>query len=591
MDTADQTGSEQMQQENDNLQQDRIPPNSDTSEEVPPETESGPVSMPRSRRTVNIANRMKDMAARQPHKRAVVYPAGWDENGRVAYTHLTFMQLDRESDCLARGLDRVGIRRGTRTVLMVNPSLEFFVLTFALFKTGAVPVIVDPGMGAKRMVRCLKESMPEAFIGISKAHLLRFLYPAYFKTVRIRVTVGRRWFWGGYSLKQLMDLPWKPYPAAETRADEMAAVLFTTGSTGPAKGVVYTHGIFDAQVSLIGSHFGIGPDEADLPTFPLFSLFDPALGMTAVIPDMDPTRPAMADPEKIIEAIMDQGITNMFASPALLNRVGGFGSAEEIRLPTLRRVISAGAPVTPDNLEQFSRMLENAEIFTPYGATEAMPVLSIGSREILQETRKFSEKGYGLCVGRPLGDVEVQLIKITDDPIDEWSDHLLVGDGEIGEITVKGDVVTQQYFERPESDALSKIRDGNEVRHRMGDLGWRDNRGRIWFCGRKSQRVITENGSLFTVPCEAIFNRHPAVYRSALIGLGDPPRQKPVICIELKNGGKGIDADTVKQELLNMAAKNGMTKEIKTLLFHESFPVDVRHNSKIFREKLTEWAS
>ncbi|MGE0084849.1 MAG: fatty acid CoA ligase family protein [Desulfococcaceae bacterium] len=556
------------------------------------EKKSGELSTADTRKIINIANRLKEMAKLQPHKRAVIYPAGWDESGRVAYTHLTFMQLDRESDCLAHGLDRAGIRRGTRTILMVNPSLEFFVLTFALFKTGAVPVIVDPGMGAARMVQCLKESMPDAFIGIPKAHLLRFLYPAFFKTVRTWVTVGHRWFWSGHSLKQLTDLPWKPWPVAETRADEMAAILFTTGSTGPAKGVIYTHGIFDAQVRLIGSHFGITRDEVDLPTFPLFSLFDPALGMTAVIPDMDPTRPAMADPEKIIETIMDHGITNMFASPALLNRVGEYGKMEEIRLPTLRRVISAGAPLSPANLEQFSSMLEGgAEIFTPYGATEAMPVLSIGSREVLNETRKFSEKGYGMCVGRPVGDIGVRLIKISDEPIEEWSDHLLVGDGEIGEITVKGEVVTKQYFERPESDALSKIREGSEIWHRMGDLGWRDNRGRIWFCGRKSHRVVTENGSLFTVPCEAVFNRHPAVYRSALVGVGEIQHQKPVICIELKNSGKGIDKETVKQELLNLAAKNSMTKDIKTILFHEGFPVDVRHNSKIFREKLAEWAS
>jgi acyl-CoA synthetase (AMP-forming)/AMP-acid ligase II len=215
----------------------------------------------------------------------------------------------------------------------------------------------------------------------------------------------------------------------------------------------------------------------------------------------------------------------------------------------------------------------------------------MGSREILNETRKFTEQGYGMCIGRPVGDIEIRLIKVSDDPIEQWADHLLVADGEIGEIAVRGDVVTRRYFERPEVDSLSKIRDGNEIWHRMGDLGWRDNKNRIWFCGRKSHRVITENGPLFTIPCEAIFNRHPAVSRSALVGVGKPPQQKPSMCIELKNGGKGIDKDTVKQELLNMAAKNAMTREIKTILFHEKFPVDVRHNAKIFREKLAEWAS
>lgn len=544
-------------------------------------------------RITNVANLLRKMARIKPYKRAVVYPAGWDENGRVAYTHYTFQQLDQESDCIARGLESVGITRGTRTILMVNPSLEFFALTFALFKVGAVPVVVDPGMGINRMVNCQMESRPEAFIGIPKAHALRIMRPGYFKSVKTSVTVGRRWFWGGHTLDQLRMMPWKPYPVAETLADETAAILFTTGSTGPAKGVVYTHAMFDAQIRHIKSHFLITMNEVDLPTFPLFALFDPALGMTAVIPDMDPTRPAEADPEKLIEAIIYQGVTNMFASPALLNRLGRYGQEQEVKLPSLKRVVSAGAPVAPAIIERFSSMLsEDAEIHTPYGATEAMPVLSMGSKEILAETRKFTEQGYGMCIGRPIKGMDVRIIKISDGAIEEWSEDLIAPDGETGEIVVKGDVASSHYFEKPEHDALAKIKDGDGFWHRMGDLAWMDNKGRIWFCGRKSHRVITSNGTLFTIPCEAVFNNHPEVYRSALVGIGPPPNQKPVICIELEEYDKETDIDKIRKELLNLAARNEMTKEIITILFPQKpFPVDVRHNSKIFREKLAEWVS
>ncbi len=541
--------------------------------------------------TVNVSVYLRRMAEIQPYKRAVVYPVGWDEKGRIAYTHLTFLQLDQESDYMAHGLENAGITRGTRTVLMVRPSLEFFALTYALFKTGAVPVVVDPGMGTQRMLQCLKESRAEAFIGIPAAHVLRQLYPKSFRTVKIYVTVGRRWFWGGLTLDHIRQTLWEPYPSAPTRRDETAAILFTTGSTGPAKGVIYTHGMFDAQIRHIKSVFNIGEDEIDLPTFPLFALFDPALGMTAVIPDMDPVKPADVNPEKIVEAIMNQGVTNMFASPALLNRVGAYGKELGIKLPSLRRVISAGAPVSPANLEQFSAMLsEEAEIHTPYGATEAMPVMSAGSREILNETRKFTDQGYGICVGRPVPGIEVCIIRISDDPIEEWSDALEVQRGDIGEITVKGDIVSKEYFDRPKENGLAKIRDGNDIRHRMGDLGWMDNKGRVWFCGRKNHRVITENATLFTIPCEAIFNTYPAVYRSALIGVGEPPDQKPIICIELKKEGKKISKEEMTKELLNLAARHPITEDIKTVMFHKAFPVDIRHNSKIFREKLAKWA-
>jgi acyl-CoA synthetase (AMP-forming)/AMP-acid ligase II len=231
-----------------------------------------------------------------------------------------------------------------------------------------------------------------------------------------------------------------------------------------------------------------------------------------------------------------------------------------------------------------------AQVHTPYGATEAMPVSSISSREILSETRILSEQGYGMCVGRPLDGLEVRIIKIHDDPIIKWSHDLVVADGEIGEITVKGDLVTRQYFEKPVADDLAKIRDGHEVWHRMGDLGRKDSKGRIWFCGRKSHRVTTENGPLFTIPCEAVFNNHPQVFRSALVGIGPPSRQRPVICIELNRKAGPSLKSRLRKELLEIARKNKLTKEIQTILFHKAFPVDIRHNSKIYREKLAVWA-
>ena len=540
---------------------------------------------------VNVASHLKRIAKIDPYKKAVVYPAGRDNHGRVTYSHLTFLRLDRESDCLAHGFEKAGITRGVRTILMVKPGLEFFMIIFALFKTGAVPVVVDPGMGMRRMVDCFKQGRPHAFIGIPAAHMLPTFYPKYFNTVRTWITVGRRWFLKGVTLNRVRQVPWRPYGAAKTGRDETAAILFTTGSTGPAKGAVYTHGNFDAQLRHIKSHLDISFDEIDLSTFPLFALFWPALGITSVIPDMDPTKPARANPKKIIEAILNQGVTSMFASPALLNRVGRYGKQKNIMLPSLKRVISAGAPVPPSVIEQFASMLcGDAEIHTPYGATEAVPVISISSNEILSETRQLSEQGYGICIGRPINNLDVQIIKISDHAIDKWSTDLVVEDTEIGEITVRGDLVTRHYFERPEADSLAKIKDGNTVWHRMGDLGWMDSKGRIWFCGRKSHRVTTEETTLFTIPCEAIFNNHPMVFRSALVGTGPVHRQKPVICIELEHKKNKVKKKKIKKELFELAQQNEFTKNIDSILFCKSFPVDIRHNSKIFREKLAIWA-
>jgi acyl-CoA synthetase (AMP-forming)/AMP-acid ligase II len=534
----------------------------------------------------NISLSLEQTAQLYPFKRAVVYPNGRDKNGRVLYSQITLSQLDALSDSLAFGLESIGIIRGTRTIIMITPGMEFFITMFAMFKVGAVPVVVDPGMGIDRMLQCLEQGRPKAFIGIERAHLLRTLKPKYFKTVKHWVTVGKRWFWGGHTLDQLMDSNREVFPKAHTTWDETAAIVFTTGSTGPAKGVVYTHGNFDAQIRQIQNHFQIEPDEIDLPTFPLFALFDPALGMTAVIPDMDPTKPARVNPVKIIEAIENHGVTNMFASPALLNRVGKYGKENKIKLPSLRRVVSAGAPVSPANIEQFSTMLsEKTQIHTPYGATEAVPIISIGSHEILSETKHLSEQGFGMCIGRPIENTRIKLLKISDDPITQMSDSLMVSENQVGEITVQADLVTQQYFNNRESDLLAKIPDANgAVWHRMGDLGWLDSKGRIWFCGRRNHRVTTGKETLFTIPVEAIFNNHEKVFRSALTGVGPKANQIPVIFIEpnTKIGNK----PAFIQELLTLAKSTPLTADIQHIFIEGAFPVDIRHNSKIFREKL-----
>ena len=360
----------------------------------------------------------------------------------------------------------------------------------------------------------------------------------------------------------------------------------------PAKGVLYEHGMFDAQVRYLHSHFGYSAEEVDLPTFPLFALFDVALGMTAVIPEMDFSRAGAVDPRKIIEPIEDHGVTHMFGSPALLDRVSRYGAAHGTTLPTLKRVVTAGAPVPTAVLERMHTMLgPAAEVHTPYGATEVLPVASIGSREILSDTAARTKRGAGTCVGTPMDGLDVRIIRIDDAPIADWSDDLELPAGDIGEITVTGSVVTRTYHNNPEATALAKIAHGASIRHRMGDVGYVDEVGRLWFCGRKAHRVVTRTGTLFTVPCEAMFNQHPRVFRSALVGVGEPSRQLPVICIQLEDDDTGSDQDVLTRELLMLGAADARTRDITTVLFHPAFPVDARHNSKIVREKLAVWAA
>jgi olefin beta-lactone synthetase len=553
----------------------------------------------------NIAAFLVAIAGEKPHTKAVVAPSGRDRAGRVRYTHLTYRQLDRDSDHIALGLTAAGIERGTRAVLLVRPGLDFFSLVFGLFKAGIVPVVIDPGIGLRSLAQCISEAAPDAFIGIPKAIAAHWALGWGRKTVRRLVWVGPgRPPVFTTTIKTLGEVRRAGRAALEKRpnaaplyvptsVDDPAAILFTSGSTGPPKGAVYSHSIFLSQVKAFRALYTIEDGEIDLCTFPLFALFAPALGMTAVVPEMDASRPAHVDPARLFEAVEDFGVTNLFGSPALLRRLVEGAEISSTRLPTLKRIISAGAPVSAPLIERLTQLLDPpAQIHTPYGATESLPVASIGSDEILQETRSLTDRGLGVCVGHPVPGMDVQVIRIDDDPIASWSDELLVPEGEIGEFVVSGPVVTRTYFNRPESTKLAKIvGTAGGFHHRMGDVGYRDERGRLWFCGRKSHRVIARGETYFTIPCEAIFNTHPTVSRTALVGANRGGEVEPVICVDGLCGLSRAEKQRLVEELLELGSGYPHTRNIRTVLFHPSFPVDARHNAKIFREKLAAWAT
>jgi acyl-CoA synthetase (AMP-forming)/AMP-acid ligase II len=543
----------------------------------------------------NIADRLRQSAQSWPFQKAVVFPAGKDHRGRYTYSSLTFQQLDQESDRLARGLIQLGVRPGTRMALMVRPSLEFIALTFALFKAGAVIILIDPGMGRKNIINCLSEVEPEGFVAIPLAQLFRKLKGRSFPKARLNVTVGKPVLTSGIDYQWLLGSQWTPFEIIHRTRTDPAAIIFTSGSTGPPKGVAYEHGMFWSQVDLLREYYQIQPGEVDLPGFPLFALFNSAMGVTTVVPDMDPTKPARVDPQKIIGQMNDQGVTQAFGSPAMWNQIGRYCEQHQIKLPSLKRVLSAGAPVPVHVIQRMRQTLTNpqADINTPYGATESLPVASICGREVLEETSSQTAKGAGTCVGDPFPGVQVKIIQIHNDPIASLDQAVELSAGEIGEIIVQGPMATREYFLRPEATRLAKIPDGERFWHRMGDVGYRDEEGKLWFCGRKAHMLETAEGPMFTICCEAIFNQHSRIYRSALVGVGSKPNQRPVIIVEPEQGDfpeSHAARQQLTAELLELGQANPLTESINTVLFHHSLPVDIRHNVKIFREKLAPWA-
>ncbi len=549
----------------------------------------------------NVAAALAEMAVRNPYQPGIIFPAGRDVKGRAKTVQLSFQQLNTECDHYAHGLTEFGVRMGDRVLLMVHPGVELISVVFALLRIGAVPVLIDPGMGRKALLQCIAEAEPVVLIGVPIVHALRRLAPKPFATVKRSAVVGHSTavnrVLADTTLERLRSSCTDPFPTAPTTTESEAAVAFTSGSTGIPKGVVYLHGMFQAQIALLRDAVGIQEGEVDLALLYIFAMFNPALGVTTVIPDMDPTKSAAINPAHVVEAIQTYGVTNAFGSPTIWKRVAPYCVEHDVRLPSLKRVLMASAPVPPALIETLlTRVLApDADVNTPFGATEAMPLTTMSGREIVAETAALSEQGKGMCVGRPLPGIDVRVIRITDAAIPTWDDGLLLPQGEIGEIVVKGTVVTRVYLHRPEQTALAKIqdRDGG-VWHRMGDVGYFDDQGRLWFCGRKAHRVTTRDEVLFPVPCETIFNFHPDVNRTALVGVGPQGRQRPFLLVEPRQGHMPtslLEKQKFTLELLALGVEYNHTRDIQDVLFYpDIFPTDVRHNAKIQREKLAAWA-
>lgn len=495
----------------------------------------------------------------------------------------TFARLWGEVDRQACRLRKLGFEPGLTCLVLMRNSAEFVATVFALFKVGVVPILIDPGMGLGRFLKVVEEVKPEALLGIPRAFALRRLAPKPFRTVKVAAC------WGHFP--EVPDLRRGSLdarvPVAEAPAAGMAAVLFTSGSTGPAKGVVYTHGIFCRQVEVLRDVYQFRDDDIDLPGFPLFGLFSAALGVTGVVPALDPSRPAQCRPGELVAQIHEHGVTSLQGSPAIWKRVAAECLRRKIILPTVRRLITFGAPIPFDFIESWQRIAPNAKIHTPYGATEALPVTDIEAAELLTTKHARNHQGAGLCVGRPLDLNEVRVVDV-DGPDPENRSVEPLPTGGVGEVAVRGPVVTESYFRKPEATAMSKVASDQGVWHLMGDLAYFDDQGRLWLVGRKSHTVPPLRPGqepIYPLPGEALVLPHPEVERVALVD----GRERPVLVVEKRAGSRSRD-EILARECLALLHQVPTYAGVTQVMFHPALPVDPRHNAKIHREELSVWA-
>jgi len=503
------------------------------------------------------------------------------------YDTLDFGSLAARIDAYEHGLMEAGLRAAERVIMLVTPGADFLALSYAVMGRGAVPVFIDPGMGVDAVVACMREAEPSGFIGVPRAHLLRLKAGELFRSLRFSVVAGRFPPCGAMRLCDLRRPSAAP-PTPVPRGDaDPALVAFTSGATGRPKGVVFTNRMLSEQLAVFRGQFGFRGGDQDLPLLPVFSLFTAALGVGSIFPPLDPSRPLSLVPSQIIRVMRDLGNQTSFGSPALWSKIGEYCRQTGATLPQLRRVFMAGAPVSQTTIDLVKAACPQAESFTPYGATEALPVTIASADDLWQDRPVLAVTGeQGTPVGRAIDGVALRVVQpLTEQPVMPLVD---CPERVIGEIVVSGDTVSREYLRRPEATATSKIHDGDRVWHRMGDMGYLDAAGHLYFCGRKAHMVSTPDRTFHSVPVENVFNRHPQVRRSALIEVAGGP----ALAIEPASWPLTPQArQTLAAELRAVGVGDPVTAAIQRFYFHQSFPVDARHNAKIFRDRLGAWAA
>jgi acyl-CoA synthetase (AMP-forming)/AMP-acid ligase II/pimeloyl-ACP methyl ester carboxylesterase len=529
------------------------------------------------------------MVEKSPLSNAVIAPSFFADN--VSYTHLNYDSLFQLVNKYQRGMSELGLRSGDKVIMLVPAGIEFLALSFAVMGRGAIPVFIDPGMGLTNLLACIEDISPQAFIGSFKAQYLRLRYKKLFAGLKFHIMAHEWLFFGGPNLSFLKKFSSRSMESVGSSG--ISLIAFTSGATGKPKGVIYTDEMVAEQLRIFSEIFELKEGSKDLPLLPIFSLFNLANGICSVFPPVDASNPLSLEPEKLIRIIYDLDVQYSFGSPTLWNKIAEYCVRSGSKLTPLRKILMAGAPVGKEVIEKVMSFLDNGEIYTPYGATEALPVTFVSSKDILNNVDKPSKTGeQGTFVGKPVPGLEARIIEASDSPLASIDNAKILGNFEIGEIIIKGKNVSSQYWDLPDATMRSKIKDKTGVWHRMGDMGYLDENGNIYFCGRKAHVVSIDKKVYYSIPLERIFNQHQKVKRSALVSLYDGKEAGIVIEPQPEFWPESQpEREQFRLELLALAANHPLSKDITKIFFHRSFPVDARHNAKIFRDKLGKWAS
>ena len=487
----------------------------------------------------------------------------------------SFAELHDRVMGIARGLAALGLQPGDRVAMLTPPGADLVAAVYGVWRAGGVTVIADRGLGVRGLGRAVRGAHVDWVIGPRKA-LMAARALRWARGART-VVVGSRKLGAAATLADLggSTAPLPPAPGA----DDPAAVLYTSGATGPAKGVRYRHRQLAAQAQALVDTYGITEHDNLVAAFAPFALYGPALGITSTIPDVDVTKPGTLTADALAAACSSIDATIVFASPAALANVVRTSSPADARLGGVRLLLSAGAPVPVATLRAMAVLCPAAELHTPYGMTETLPVADISLIEI-----EAVGDGRGVCVGHPVAGASVLIAALGFDAGDALA---MLPSSTTGEVLVRAPWVSDGYDQlwRMQRDARPCDADGR-VWHRSGDVGHLDLEGRLWIEGRMVHVIHSSRGPVTPVPVEVTVERLDGIDRCAAVGVGPLGCQQLVVVVEDHSSADGLAEDSVAQRV-----RAAVAEPVAAVLSLVALPVDIRHNTKIDRTAVAVWAS
>ncbi len=503
----------------------------------------------------------------------------------VGGASISWAQLAGRVRDTAAGLAAAGVRPGDRVALLVQPSIELTVALYSVWAAGAAIVVADKGLGLRGLGRALRGARIDHLIAGTEGLLAAG--PLRLPGTRIAIddvpAVVRRATGVRHTLPDIAGrgagLPDVQGPSP----DRLAAVVFTSGATGPAKGVRYRHRQLLAQLALITDTYRLTAADRMVAAFAPFALYGPALGIASAVPSTDVTQPGTLTAGALAQAATAVAATVVFASPAALRNVlataAELSVGQRAALAPVRLLMSAGAPVPAELLRELAALLPAASLHTPYGMTEALPVTDISLDGI-----EAAREGDGVCVGSPLPGVQlrIQPFGVADASKPELTDQADVS----GEIWVRAASLMDGYDALWQTDQIDAAHPGW---HFTGDVGALDAQGRLWVQGRAVHVITTPDGPVTPVGVEQRaaaalgLGSAAGALGVAAVGVGPSGTQQLVVVI---TGSGGPTAGMDVTDRVRVAAGH----PVAAVLVRSELPVDIRHNSKIDRTEVARWA-